>query len=78
MTATGLVADDDHVTSFGMKHVRDGLDHRTRVEILEGFSEGGREGTKIGVIQVDVHVAARVDALLDVLDGPVGRVVVHQ
>ena len=38
----------------------------------------GRESEEIGVVQIDVEVAALEDALLDVLDGSIGRIVVDQ
>src|SRR3954451_4645240 len=45
---------------------------------MGGDTVGGGQGEEVGVVEVDVEVAAVVGALLDILDGAVGCVVVDE
>src|SRR3954452_7250456 len=45
---------------------------------VAGNSESGGEGEKVRVVQVCVKITAAVDPVLDVLDGSVGRIVMHE
>src|SRR4051794_1194991 len=45
---------------------------------MGGDAVGGGEGEEVGVVQIDVAVAGVVGLGLEVLDGAVGGVVVHE
>src|SRR3954454_2584615 len=45
---------------------------------MSGDAVGGGQGEEVGVVEVDVEIAAVVGALLDVLDGAIGCVVVDE
>ena len=72
-----LVGDFDHRWAVAIERFAEGGTEFLRpAGAAAGYSEGGRELDEVGVVEVDIDIACVVNALLDVLDRAVGRVVV--